>query len=76
MVSVNRMDLVKKVFPFCTGNNYPLNFYKNVLESKFLGANPVLKVTSPMLIRIYFYLALFLLFRFSRTSSPVNKCMF
>ena len=46
---------------------------KNVLETKFFGANSVLKVTSPMLIHIFFYLDLFQTTRWSKQDCKIIK---
>ena len=64
MLSINRMDLkitprIKKKFSLFVLVITTPEIVKNVLETKFLGANSVLKVTSPTLIHIFFYLALF-----------------
>ena len=66
MLSINRIDLDKEIIIWVKKKLFlfalvitTLEIVKNVLETKVLGENSALKVTSPMLMRILFYLALF-----------------
>ena len=66
MLSIKRMGHEKKLTPRIKKKFFllalvklPPEILKNVLELKCLGEKSVLKVSSSMLIRIFFYLAFF-----------------